>query len=127
MYTPNTGYVGNDTFQYQVCSTPAPVVCDFANVYVQIAVCPVPLNQNIISGQVFLDKNKDGLNNDGGIGYSPAKVYLYVDGNCDGIPGANELKDSVTVDASGTYQFVTYPEKTVGDHFDGRPGQQRRP
>ena len=122
LYTPNTGYVGNDTFQYQVCSTPAPVVCDFANVYVQIAVCPVPLNQNIISGQVFLDKNKDGLNNDGGIGYSPAKVYLYVDGNCDGIPGANELKDSVTVDASGTYQFVTYPEKTVVDHFDGPGG-----
>ena len=118
LYTPNTGYVGNDTFQYRVCSTPAPIVCDNATVYVQIAVCPAPLNENVIAGQVFLDKNKDGLNNDGGTGYTPAKVYLYIDGNCNGIAETNELKDSVSVDSSGTYQFITYPEKNVGDHFD---------
>ena len=121
IYTPNIGYAGNDTFQYQVCSTPA-VVCDYAYVFVQIAVCPSPLNENLISGTVFLDKNKDGINNDGGIGYMPAKVYLYIDGNCNGNVDANELKDSVSVDASGTYQFITYPEKTVSDDFDGPGG-----
>ena len=122
IYTPNPGYIGKDTFEYNVCSTPSPVVCDVAKVYVDIAVCPAPLNQNVIGGQVFLDKNDDGINNDGGTGVAGVKVYLYVDGNCNTTIDANELKDSVTVDASGTYQFVTYPEKFVADDFDGPGG-----
>ena len=121
-YTPNPGYVGKDTFEYNVCSTPTPVVCDNATVYVDIAVCPAPLNQNIIGGTVFLDKNGDGINNDGGIGVAGVKVYLYVDGNCNTIIDPNELKDSVTVDASGAYQFTTYPERFVADDFDGPGG-----
>ncbi|MEP7164571.1 MAG: Ig-like domain-containing protein [Ferruginibacter sp.] len=121
LYTPNPGYVGKDTFEYNVCSTPTPVVCDIATVYVDISVCPAPFNENVIGGQVFNDKNKDGLNNDGGTGIAGAKVWLYVDGNCNTVIDANELKDSVTVDASGMYQFITYPERFVEDNFNG-PG-----
>ena len=123
LYTPNAGYTGKDTFEYNVCSTPTPIVCDVATVYVDIAVCPAPFNQNVIAGQVFNDKNKDGLNNDGAnTGLNGAKVYLYVDGNCNTIIDANELKDSVITDASGTYQFITYPEKFVEDNFNGAGG-----
>lgn len=122
LYTPNLGYVGNDTFEYNVCSTPSPIVCDVATVYVQISVCPAPLNENVIAGQVFIDKNKNASNDDGGTGFFGAKVYLYVDGNCNNAIDANELKDSVVVDSSGTYQFVTYPEKIVKDDFDGPGG-----
>ncbi len=122
IYTPAPGYVGKDTFEYNVCSTPSPVVCDMATVYVDIAVCPAPFNQNVISGNVFLDKNDDGINNDGGTGVAGTKVYLYINGNCDASATANELKDSVIVDQSGTYQFVTYPEKFVEDDFDGTGG-----
>ena len=118
IYTPNTGYVGKDTFEYNVCSTPSPIVCDIAKVYVDIAVCPAPYNQNILAGQVYLDKNEDGINNDGGTGIAGTKVYLYVDGNCNTTIDANELKDSVIVDGSGTYQFITFPEKFVADDFD---------
>lgn len=122
IYTPNPGYVGKDTFEYGVCSTPSPIVCDNAKVYIDIAVCPAPFNQNVIVGQAFLDKNEDGLNNDGGTGFAGAKVYLYADGNCNTTIDANELKDSVIVDVTGTYQFVTYPEKFVADDFDGTGG-----
>ncbi|MFN8243855.1 MAG: Ig-like domain-containing protein [Ferruginibacter sp.] len=122
IYTPNPGYVGKDTFDYGVCSTPSPIVCDNAHVYIDIAACPAPFNQNILAGQVFLDKNEDGISNDGGAGVAGAKVYLYVDGNCNATIDANELKDSVIVDASGTYQFITYPEKFVADDFDGPGG-----
>ena len=122
IYTPNTGYVGKDTFEYNVCSTPSPIVCDVATVYVDIAVCPAPFNQNVIAGDVFLDKNDDGVNNDGGTGVPGAKVYLYVDGNCNTVIDANELVDSVIVDSTGNYQFVTYPEKFVEDDFDGTGG-----
>lgn len=122
IYLPNIGYVGKDTLEYNVCSTPSPIVCDIATVYIDISSCPAPFNQNLIAGQVFLDKNEDGINNDGNIGVAGAKIYLYVDGNCNTTIDANELKDSVTVDASGTYQFITYPEKTVEDDFDGVGG-----
>ncbi len=122
IYTPNAGYVGKDTFEYSVCSTPSPIVCDNAKVYIDIAVCPAPFNQNVIIGQAFLDKNEDGLNNDGGTGFAGVKIYLYIDGNCNSTIDANELKDSVIVDSSGTYQFITYPEKFVADDFDGAGG-----
>ncbi len=122
VYTPYPGYVGKDTFEYNVCSTPTPIVCDIATVYVDIAVCPAPFNQNVIGGTVFLDKNEDAANNDGGTGVPGAKVYLYVDGNCNTVIDNDELIDSVTVDATGTYQFINYPEKYVADDFDGAGG-----
>ena len=122
IYTPNTSYAGKDTFEYNVCSTPTPIVCDIATVYVDISVCPAPASQNVIAGTVFNDKNEDSINNDGGTGIAGARVYLYVDGNCNTVIDANELKDSVTVDGSGSYQFVTYPEKLVEDDFDGPGG-----
>ena len=61
IYLPNPGFTGKDTFEYRVCSTPSPVICDVATVYVDIAVCPAPYTQNVISGQVFIDKNDDGV------------------------------------------------------------------
>jgi hypothetical protein len=122
LYTPNPGYSGLDTFQYRVCSTPSPIVCDDATVVVKISTCPSNGNQNIISGQVFVDRNKDASNNDGGQGLAGVKIYLYTDGNCSGTVNANELTDSVTVDNSGYYQFVKYPEKTVEDDFNDASG-----
>ncbi|MBK9486069.1 MAG: T9SS type A sorting domain-containing protein [Chitinophagaceae bacterium] len=122
IYHPDPGYTGKDTFQYNVCSTPTPIVCDVATVYVDIAVCPAPFNQNVIAGTVFLDKNNDGTNNDGGTGVPGTRVYLYVDGNCNTVPDTDEMVDSVIVDSTGTYQFITYPEKIAEDDFDGTGG-----
>jgi hypothetical protein len=118
IYTPNTGFIGVDTFQYSVCSTPSPVICATATVFVTVSGCPTPAGMNIVSGQVFLDKNQDGVNNDGSIGFSPSKVYLYSDGNCSGLIDPNELTDSAVVDGTGRYQFIKLPEKTIADNFD---------
>ncbi|HMO61776.1 MAG TPA: Ig-like domain-containing protein [Ferruginibacter sp.] len=122
IYIPNTGYVGNDTFQYTVCSTPTPIVCGTATVFVSISSCPSPGGQNMITGQVFLDKNQDAVKNDGGSGFSPAKIYLYTDGNCNGTATADELTDSAFVDINGLYQFIKSPEKIVADNFDDGAG-----
>ena len=35
-YTPNTDYVGEDTFEYQVCDGGSPVACDTATVYIEV-------------------------------------------------------------------------------------------
>ncbi len=118
LYEPNPGFSGVDSFEYNVCSTPSPVVCDIALVVIQISTCPTNGNQNIISGQVYIDRNKDAINNDGATGLSGVKVYLYTDGNCSGTINPNELTDSVVVDSSGFYQFMKYPEKTTADNFD---------
>jgi hypothetical protein len=122
LYEPAIGYSGVDTFEYRVCSTPSPIVCDVAMVVVRISTCPSNGNQNIISGQVYIDRNKDAVNNDGGAGLYGVKVYLYTDGNCSGAINSNELTDSVTVDSSGFYQFTKYPEKIVEDNFDNGSG-----
>lgn len=124
IYLPNPGFTGKDTFEYRVCSTPAPVICDVATVYVDIAVCPAPYTQNVIAGQVFNDKNDDGIYNDGGTGIANAKVYLYVDGNCNQVAEPTELRDSVITDSSGSYQFISYPEKFVLDDFDDSSGNR---
>ncbi|WP_218029039.1 Ig-like domain-containing protein [Segetibacter aerophilus] len=122
LYTPEAGYVGMDTLEYNVCSTPSPIKCDVATVFIKVAFCPTPANQNIISGMVFLDRSKDGINNDGNIGVPGTKVYLYTDANCNATIDVNELTDSVVVDNSGTYQFITYPERTISDDFDNGVG-----
>ena len=121
LYTPNAGFTGNDTLEYQVCSTPT-IVCDIARVYITISACPSNSNDNTFSGQAFFDTNKDGVNNDGATGVAGSKVYLYVDGDCDGVIDAGELEDSVTVDNSGFYQFVKNPEKIIADNFEGVGG-----
>lgn len=118
LYTPNIGFIGYDTLEYRVCSMPSPVVCDVATVVILVNACPTPSNKNIISGRVFLDINKDGVFNDDNSGVNGAIVYLYADGNCNSVPEANELKDSMVVDKSGSYQFIAYPENTVSDDFD---------
>ena len=122
LYTPYPGYQGNDTLEYSVCSTPSPVVCDIATVYITINSCPPPASRNIIYGKVFYDQAQNGVNNTNDPGFNTGKVLLYVDGNCNNIAEASELSDSLTVDSSGTYQFIKYPEKTVADNFEGNSG-----
>ncbi|MCW3082569.1 Ig-like domain-containing protein [Segetibacter sp.] len=122
LYTPEAGFVGLDTLEYNVCSTPSPIKCDIATVFIKVAFCPTPANQNIISGMVFLDRSKDGINNDGNLGVPGTKVYLYTDANCNATIDVNEITDSVVVDNSGSYQFITYPERTIADDFDNGAG-----
>jgi hypothetical protein len=122
LYTPVVGYSGVDTFEYRVCSTPSPIVCDVALVTLNISTCPSNGNQNILSGQLYIDRNKDKINNDGGAGLAGVKVYLYTDGNCSGTPTSVELTDSVTVDSTGYYQFAKFPEKVTEDNFDDGAG-----
>lgn len=118
VYIPDPWYVGKDTFEYNVCSTPFPIVCGTAKVYVTINSCPSPQGQNFITGQVFLDKDGNGLNDDDSTGYNPAKVYLYVDGDCSNTINPNGLIDSADVDMNGYYQFIKSPEKMTADDFD---------
>ena len=122
LYIPDPGFIGIDTFEYNVCSTPSPIVCDIATVVVRISTCPSNGNQNLITGQIFLDSDKDGNNDDGGTGVSGVKLYLFADEDCNGSVFPITPVDSVTVDSSGFYQFVRYPERSYADDFEGTCG-----
>jgi hypothetical protein len=122
-YTPNYGWLGVDTLEYEVCSMPVTVVCDRAYVIVYTGFCPPGMSNIVVAGQVFADLNKDGHNNDGHAGFSGAEVSLYLDNNCNGTAdGIDNLLDSVIVNNSGSFNFTQLPEFTIIDDFDGPGG-----
>ncbi len=66
--------------------------------------------ENILSGTVFFDTDKNGIQS--GVsetGVAGVKVYVYIDTNSDGIvtPGVDTKIDSVTTDVDGFYMWET--------------------
>ncbi|WGD34900.1 Ig-like domain-containing protein [Olleya sp. YS] len=119
-YTPNTGFIGEDTFEYNICSLEFPGTCDTALVTVNVADCPTPGNKNIIYGQVFFDLNEDTVNNDD-IGIGNIDINIYDDINTNGLidAGTDVLFTQVTTKEDGFYYFES-PNYNVeiSDSFD---------
>jgi len=120
-YIPDSAYAGLDTFEYRICSVDFGNICDVATVVINVSGCPK--NLVLVSGQIYNDKNKDSLYNDGGEGRANVKVRLYLDTDCNAAVGVtDELLDSVVTDATGAYSFDVYPERYVLDDFNGKDG-----
>ena len=118
-YTPDLNYLGNDTFEYQVCSGDDPNLCAVAKVYVTINGCGAQNNENIINGFVFSELSPDDgaytdeLKVQGDIG-----VDLYLDSNCDGDISGEVIVQSTITDATGNFQFTTIDGASVADDFE---------
>lgn len=118
-YQPDSGYIGLDTFQYNICSIDVSLLCDNALVCINVTGCGVGLNQVNLSGQVFFDVNKNGVADDFAGGIANVKVRLYLDLNCNGNVNNNDLLlDSTLTNSSGSFQFLRNPEHTFADNFD---------
>ena len=105
-YTPNFAFIGQDTFEYQICSVENPGACDTATVSIIISDCPAPAYGNILYGQIYFDENEDLLNNDG-IGISDICVNMYEDVNIDGVVDAGDIfLDVVPTNEFGFYNYV---------------------
>lgn len=90
IYQPNAGYIGSDSFVY--------VSSDGS--YASDATVTLSINSSI-SGQVWLDGNEDGIENDGEMGMSGITVNLIaLDGS---------TTSSTTTDANGDYQLAADP------------------
>lgn len=124
-YTPNTGYLGTDQFQYRACSADDPNVCDIAMVNLTVQCISVP-GQNTINGFIYNDKNNSGNYNQGETGLNAVPVQLYSDSNGNGVLNNGEpLLQTVNSDASGTYSFAVAPptsSKTYRDEFTTNGG-----
>ncbi|RAJ16963.1 LamG-like jellyroll fold domain-containing protein [Olleya aquimaris] len=105
-YTPNDGFIGQDTFEYTICSLEFPGTCDIATVTVHIADCPTPGNKNIVYGQVFFDLDEDTVNNDD-LGIDDININIYEDVNSNGLvdSGTDIFYSSVSSNSLGFYSF----------------------
>ncbi|QIE59037.1 tandem-95 repeat protein [Rasiella rasia] len=113
-YTPGTDYVGEDTFEYQVCDGGNPVACDTAIVYIEVQPLGSPDNDppvaNADTNSTQVDTPVDGtvLPND----FDPDGDPIVVTGNTDPANG------SVTVNPDGTYTYTPDPGFIGEDTFE---------
>lgn len=126
-YTPHTDFVGDDYFEYSICSKEYPNTCDVALVKIMVRPCEDiagGAGVNLVKGRVFLEQTPDDteFNNEPFI--PNVKVDLYSDKNCNGIiDGTDTLLDSTVTDASGRYRFNTVGNNYAKDDFDPTAGQ----
>ncbi|WP_139166574.1 Ig-like domain-containing protein [Epilithonimonas hungarica] len=103
-YTPNPGFSGTDTFNYQVCNSDRSL-CSTAVVTVNVGCLDAEM-KHILTGKIFDDANKNGTNENGESGIAHT-VNLYLDANGNGVLDTSENTpvESVTTNNTGAYVF----------------------
>lgn len=66
-YTPNTGYVGKDVYQYFICDNGNPVACDTAYAYVTIVDNPLSNNQTYANDDAYVTNINTPVSNNVGL------------------------------------------------------------
>ncbi|MFA5974317.1 MAG: Calx-beta domain-containing protein, partial [Lentimicrobiaceae bacterium] len=119
-YTPNSGFLGTDKFEYRICSVEYPDICDVAMVTIAVTYCNASPTENLINGNVFIEMlPDDGTFNPGEAYTAGVKVDLYLDPNCNGVIDAGEgITQSTVSDLSGNYSFTTKNGFDAKDDFD---------
>ncbi|WP_343328850.1 cadherin-like domain-containing protein [Polaribacter staleyi] len=114
-YTPNPGFSGVDEFEYRICSSDFPDICDVAKVRVPVGCSIASPGKNKINGTVFMDDSLNANFDTGEAGKKDITVNLYEDSNKNGLVDAGEpLKDTSVTDANGNYSVeFTIPTGTV--------------
>ena len=113
-YTPATDYVGEDTFEYQVCDGGNPIACDTAMVTIEIVDDPILENDPPIANndtnvtEVDVPVSGNAIVND----FDPDGDPITVTGNTDPSNG------TVTINADGTYTYTPAPGFIGEDTFE---------
>ncbi|MCW5521234.1 tandem-95 repeat protein, partial [Aureitalea sp. L0-47] len=113
-YTPDPGFTGEDTFEYQVCDGGNPQACDTATVYIEVLPIGGPENEppvaNADTNTTEVDTPVDGnvLVND----FDPDGDPIVVTGNTQPANG------SVVVNPDGSYTYTPDPGFEGEDTFE---------
>ncbi|RXG12996.1 gliding motility-associated-like protein, partial [Leeuwenhoekiella aestuarii] len=113
-YTPNDGFIGTDSFSYEVCDGGSPQACDSADVTIEVIPVGTPDNAAPVANDdtaiTESDTPVDGnvLVND----FDPDGDALTVTGNTQPTNG------SVTVNPDGTYTYTPEPGFVGEDSFE---------
>ncbi|WP_230970026.1 Ig-like domain-containing protein [Nitrogeniibacter aestuarii] len=106
-YQPNSGYVGTDTFEYQIVDIDGSVATATATVTIE------GLQTAIVGDKVWVDDNADGLQDGTEAGVAGVEVTLHGAG-ADGVFGsADDTTETTTTNADGFYYF----EGVVGQEY----------
>ncbi|MBT0608351.1 tandem-95 repeat protein [Aequorivita echinoideorum] len=114
-YTPNGGYLGADSFEYQVCDGGSPVACDTATVYIEVQPlggpdnAPPVANADTNTTEVGVPVSGNVLSND----YDPDGDTFTVTGNTAPSNGTVVI-DPVT----GAYTYTPAPGFEGQDTFE---------
>ncbi|QXP62537.1 tandem-95 repeat protein [Polaribacter sp. HaHaR_3_91] len=114
-YTPNPGFSGVDEFEYRICSSDFPDICDVAKVRVPVGCSIASAGKNKISGTVFMDDSLNANFDTGEKGKNGITINLYEDTNKNDLVDTGEpLKSTSITDANGNYSVeLTIPTGTV--------------
>jgi len=113
-YTPATDYVGEDTFEYEVCDAGNPIACDTATVYIEVLPISGPDNEtpvaNADTNTTEVDTPVMGtvLPND----FDPDGDPITVTGNTDPSNG------TLVINPDGTYTYTPDPGFEGEDSFE---------
>ncbi len=122
-YTPNAGFIGTDSFLYEICDDGSPQACD--NVTVTIDVIENNSTNNVYavddanSGEVDQTQTGNVTLND----YDPEGDNLFVNTT----PIFNTTNGTLTLNTNGTYNYIPNPGFIGNDFFiyevcdDGSP------
>lgn len=118
-YTPDPGFQGTDRFEYRLCATEYPEVCDVALVTIHVTNCFAHAAENLITGKVFVEQLADDGMYNNEAGAEGFVVNLYQDLNCNGIVDSDEnIMQSTVSKLSGNYEFSTRNGYSAKDDFD---------
>ena len=112
-YTPNSGYIGNDLFTYEVCDNGTPSKCASATVNVMV----LAINNVPVAGNDIATVNEDGVLNGASL--------LANDSDPDGddvltintTPVSSTAHGSLTINADGTYNYIPEANYHGSDSF----------
>nr|WP_167597827.1 Ig-like domain-containing protein [Leeuwenhoekiella sp. ZYFB001] len=113
-YTPNDGFIGEDTFSYEVCDGGSPQACDSADVIIQVLPIGTPDNAAPVA-------NDDTAITEAG---TPVEGNVLVndfdpDGDTITVTGNTEpTNGSVTVNPDGSYTYTPEPGFIGEDSFE---------
>ncbi|QCX37139.1 DUF11 domain-containing protein [Aureibaculum algae] len=113
-YVPNAGFSGTDTFEYQICDTNTPALCDVALVVVAVE---VDTDSDGVADIIDLDDDNDGIPDTlEAAGNDPS-----ADSDGDGILAYLDEDDSnvsIGDDTPGIEQIYDFDGDGIPNHFD---------
>ncbi|WP_410503587.1 Ig-like domain-containing protein [Leeuwenhoekiella sp. ZYFB001] len=113
-YTPNDGFIGEDTFSYEVCDGGSPQACDSADVIIQVLPIGTPDNAAPVANDDTAI-TEAGTPVDGNVlvnDFDPDGDTITVTGNTEPTNG------SVTVNPDGSYTYTPEPGFIGEDSFE---------
>ncbi len=111
VYTPNEGFMGSDSFEYEICDDGAPIACSTANVKIDVVPLPNGGNAFPFAGDDFVLTLHDLAVSDNLLGNDSDRDTIHIN------PITNPVHGTVTIAANGDYTYTPATNYVGPDQF----------